>query len=347
MSVMLGVMGETGKGSRRSVRRRPSAAARPPHVPGDHQPVMVAELLQTLTPAPGETAVDATLGGGGTSAALLQHVLPGGRVLALDRDPAAVSQAALRFGAMGEAFHAVVASFSGLQELADEQGIQADVVVMDLGISSIQLDNPERGFSFQSEGPLDMRLDPSDGGPTAADLLADMDEPGLARLLFDFGQERHARAISRAVVERRRVAPVLQTTDLAALCAGAIPRRLWPPHIHPATRTFMALRIAVNNELDELSLGISAAVQILRPGGRLGIISFHSLEDTVAKRSLHNLALTCVCPPQQPICTCAHRATLFLPRRKAIKPTDDEVARNPRARSALLRTAVKLAVEAP
>ena len=347
MTVMLGVMGETGPGSRRNVGRRPVRGAKPTHVPGEHQPVMVSELIQTLAPAPGETAVDATLGGGGTSAALLQHVLPGGRVLALDRDPAAVAQAALRFEGVGTAFQAVVASFSDLEALVDREELRADVVVMDLGISSIQLDDPERGFSFQADGPLDMRLNPVDGGPTAADLLADMDGDGLARLLSEFGQERHARAISRAVVERRRTAPVLRTTELAALCAAAIPRRLWPPHIHPATRTFLALRIAVNNELEELRLGISAAVQILRPGGRLGIISFHSLEDTVAKRSLHNLALNCVCPPQQPICTCAHRATLYLPHRKAIRPTEEEVARNPRARSALLRTAVKLAAPAP
>ncbi|MHB8312621.1 MAG: 16S rRNA (cytosine(1402)-N(4))-methyltransferase RsmH, partial [Candidatus Dormibacteria bacterium] len=180
------------------------------------------------------------------------------------------------------------------------------------------------------------------GGPTAAQIVATYEEDRLAALIAEYGQERHSRAIARAIVDQRRRSAISTTTQLAQLCAQAIPRRLWPPRIHPATRTFLALRIAVNQELDELSLGIAAAIQILRPGGRLGIISFHSLEDTIAKRSLHNLALTCVCPPQQPICTCAHRATLSLPRRRAIKPSEPEVARNPRARSALLRTAVKL-----
>jgi len=298
--------------------------------------------MRVLAPTAGETAVDATLGGGGVSAALLQRVLPGGRVLALDRDPAAIYSATQRFQEAGAAFSARAGRFSDLVAIAAAAGISADIVVMDLGISSTQLDDAERGFSFQQEGLLDMRLDPGSHDPTAADIVARYGEAELADLLFEFGQERHSRAIARAICERRRTVAIRTTTELAALCASAIPRRLWPPRIHPATRTFLALRIAVNQELDELRQGIAAAIHILRPGGRLGIVSFHSLEDTIAKRSLHTLALTCVCPPQQPICTCAHRATLSLLNRRAIKPSEEEVARNPRARSALLRAAVKL-----
>ncbi|MHB1526985.1 MAG: 16S rRNA (cytosine(1402)-N(4))-methyltransferase RsmH [Candidatus Dormibacteria bacterium] len=327
--------------------RRPAPAESSLHLDGVHEPVLLAELLHALAPGPGEIAVDATLGGGGVAASLLQRILPGGRVLALDRDPVAVALAQSRFAAAGGAFTARVGRFSELVAIAAEEAVEADLVVMDLGISSMQLDDPARGFSFQREGPLDMRLDPTSGGMTAADIVATYDLDQLAALIADFGQERHSRAIARAIVDQRRGEAITSTTQLARICAGAIPRRLWPPRIHPATRTFLALRIAVNQELDELSSGIAAAIHILRPGGRLGIISFHSLEDTIAKRSLHNLALVCVCPPQQPICTCAHRATLSLPQRRAIRPSPAEVERNPRARSALLRTAIKLPTPIP
>lgn len=337
---MLEVM-STPRSKDRSRPRRLTAPA------GAHEPVMVAELLEQLRPKPGELVVDATLGGGGTTAALLPRILPGGRVLALDRDPVAVARARDRFASYGSGFSARVASFSELERIAAEEELAADVVVMDLGISSVQLDDPARGFSFQAEGPLDMRMDPGSGGSTAADIVNTFGADELAGLFLELGQERHAKAIARAIVARRRTAPLLTTTELAAVTAQAIPRRLWPPHIHPATRVFLALRIAVNNELHELEAGLLAAVQILRPGGRLGVISFHSLEDTTAKRLLHNLAMNCVCPPPQPICTCAHRASLHLPSRRALRPTAGEIARNPRARSALLRTAVKLAPADP
>lgn len=332
MSVMLATM----KGS--SVSRSRTAVKPSP----DHLPVLVDELLGVLKPQAGEVVVDTTLGGGGVSEAFLQHVLPGGRVLAFDRDPAAVRRAQERFARYGSAFEARVGRFSRLESLLDEAGAVPDVVVMDLGISSLQLDDPRRGFSFQQEGPLDMRMDPTSGGVTAADLLRTLPESDLADLLFQLGDERRSRAIARAVVERRKTAPLTTTTELAELCQSAIPRRLWPPRIHPATRSFLALRIAVNEELDEIREGIAAAIQSLRPGGRFGVISFHSLEDSLAKRLLHVLAQNCVCPPQQPVCTCAHRATISLLNRKVIKPSLEEVAANPRARSARLRAAVKL-----
>jgi 16S rRNA (cytosine1402-N4)-methyltransferase len=339
---MLGVMP-------RAARRLPvrtSASAR--HVAGSHQPVMLAELLEWLAPSPGQVVVDATLGAGGVSAAFLTRILPGGRVLALDRDPSAVSAARRRFAPYGDAFTAVVGRFSELERIAAEHRLQADVVVMDLGISSIQLDDAERGFSFQAEGPLDMRLDPSDrAAQTAADILASYSEADLADLFFELGEERHSRAFARAIVARRQQAPIRTTTDLAQICAQALPRRLWPKRIHPATRVFLALRIAVNDELQELESGIAAATQILRPDGRIGTLSFQPSEHRLTKHSLNVLATDCVCPSQQLVCTCAHRATLSLLTRRSIKPSPEEVERNPRARSAQLRVAVRLPATNP
>ncbi len=337
MSVMLATMGSR-------TRRRADATQM---VRTGHRPVLLTELLQTLAPQPGEVVIDATLGAAGVSEAFLQRVLPGGRVLAFDRDPAAVGRAQERLAGYGSAFEARVGRFSQLAVLLGGTGVRPDVVVMDLGISSLQLDDPARGFSFQQEGPLDMRMDPSSGAPSAADLLATMGESELADLLFRLGDERNSRAIARAVVRRRQAAPLQTTTELAELCQSAIPRRRWPSRIHPATKTFLALRIAVNDELEEIEKGITASVQLLRPGGRIGVISFHSGEDYLAKRSLHVLAQDCVCPPQRPVCTCAHRATLSLLNRKVIKPTEDEIRANPRARSARLRAAVRLPDPSP
>jgi 16S rRNA (cytosine1402-N4)-methyltransferase len=338
---MLGVMPRTA----RRLPIRTAASAR--HVVGSHQPVMLAELLEWLAPSPGQVVVDATLGAGGVSAAFLTRILPGGRVLALDRDPSAVSAARQRFAAYGDAFTAVVARFSEMEQIAAEHQLQADIVVMDLGISSIQLDDPERGFSFQAEGPLDMRLAPSDQTQTAADILASYTEADLADLFFELGEERHSRAIARAIVARRRRAPVRTTTDLAQICAQALPRRLWPKRIHPATRVFLALRVAVNDELQELERGLAAATQILRPDGRIGTLSFQPSEHRLTKHSLNVLATDCVCPSQQLVCTCAHRATLSLLTRRSIKPSSEEVERNPRARSAQLRVAVRLPATNP
>jgi len=336
VSVMLGVMP-------RPVRRsavRASAPAR--HVAGTHQPVMLAELLELLSPSPGQVVVDATLGAGGVSAAFLHRVLPGGRVLALDRDPSAISAAQRRFAAYGDAFTAVLGSFSELERIAARHQIQADIVVMDLGISSLQLDDPQRGFSFQVDGPLDMRMGPSEQTLTAADIVANYSEADLANLFWELGEERQSRPIARAIVARRRQAPIRTTTQLAEICAQAVPRRFWPKRIHPATRVFLALRVAVNDELGELERGLAAATQILRPDGRIGTLSFQPSEHRLTKHSLNVLAKDCVCPSHQMVCTCAHRATLSLVTRRSVKPTPEEVERNPRARSAQLRVAVRL-----
>lgn len=341
MSVMLGAMP-------RAARRAPApAAAISRRLPGSHQPVMLTELLEWLAPSPGQVVVDATLGAGGVSAAFLTRILPGGRVLALDRDPSAVSAARQRFAAYGDAFTAVAGRFSELERVAAEHQLLADIVVMDLGISSIQLDDPARGFSFQKEGPLDMRLAPSEQTQTAADIVASYSEADLADLFFELGEERHSRAIARAITARRRQKPIRTTTDLAQICAQALPRRLWPKRIHPATRVFLALRVAVNDELRELERGLVAATQILRPDGRIGTLSFQPSEHRLTKHSLNVLATDCVCPSQQLVCTCAHRATLSLLTRRSIKPSPEEVERNPRARSAQLRVAVRLPAASP
>jgi 16S rRNA (cytosine1402-N4)-methyltransferase len=341
MSVMLGAM------SRSTSRPAPRAAARSRHVAGTHDPVMLGELLELLAPRPGQVVVDATLGAGGVSEAFLQRVLPGGRVLALDRDPSAVGAARLRLAGHGDSFTAVVGRFSELEQIAAQHQLRADIVIMDLGISSLQLDDPARGFSFQQDGPLDMRMSLLEQTLTAADIIAGYSETELADLFWELGEERQSRPIARAVVRRRQLDPVRTTVELAEICAGAVPRRFWPKRIHPATRVFLALRIAVNNELEELSRGITASTQILRPDGRIGTLSFQPSEHRLTKRSLNVLATNCLCPSQQMVCTCAHRATLSLLTRRSVKPSAEEVQRNPRARSAQLRVAVKLLSTGP
>ena len=287
--------------------------------------------------------MDGTLGGGGVTAALVERVLPGGRVIAIDRDPAAVARGRERFADHGDAVTVVHGDFADISPILREAGVDAvDLVTLDLGVSSLQLDAPGRGFSFRFDGPLDMRMDTSSGDPTAADLVNTWPEADLQRLIRDFGEERFARGVAAAIVRERAKQPITTTAQLRELVERAIPRRYWPRRIHPATRTFQALRIEVNHELDSLERGLQAAITELRPGGRLGVIAFHSLEDILVKNALHVAAQNCVCPPQQPICTCAHRASLFLLTRKAIKADPAEIAANPRARSARLRVAEKL-----
>jgi len=308
----------------------------------DHRPVLLHQLIESLQPSPGQVAVDGTAGAGGVSAALAERVLPGGRVIGVDRDRSALDVAHQRLAQYGESVRLVHGNFADLERIVASQGVsQVDIVVLDLGISSLQLDDPGRGFSFRNDGPLDMRMD-SETGATAADLVNSETADELALLLRDYGEERFARGIAAAIVRERGSAPITSTARLRGIVEDAVPRRFWPKRIHPATRTFQALRIAVNNELDDLEQGLQAAIRILRPGGRLGVISFHSLEDTIVKNTLHVAAQNCVCPPQQPYCTCAHRATLFVLTRKVIRPEAAELAVNPRARSARLRVAEKL-----
>ncbi|HZU75896.1 MAG TPA: 16S rRNA (cytosine(1402)-N(4))-methyltransferase RsmH [Dehalococcoidia bacterium] len=306
-----------------------------------HRPVLLHPLIQHLQPQAGQTVVDGTLGGGGVTAALADRVRPGGRVIAIDRDPDAVAAAARRFAA-DSVITVRHGDFAELDHIARDAGAGlVGAVALDLGVSSMQIDTASRGFSFMLEGPLDMRMDPSDP-ETAAAIVNSWDEHELATLLRDLGGERFSRSIARAIVRRRERGDIITTGELRRVVEAAVPRRAWPARIHPATKTFQALRIAVNRELERLEQGLQAAIRILRPGGRLGVISFHSLEDTLVKNTLHVAAQTCTCPPQQSHCTCAHRATLSIITRKVIRPDAAELAANPRARSARLRVAEKL-----
>jgi 16S rRNA (cytosine1402-N4)-methyltransferase len=241
--------------------------------------------------------------------------------------------------AFGPAAVAVQGRFSDLGALAAEAGFPAaDLVLFDFGISSVQLDAPERGFSFRAEGPLDMRMD-TNAMVTAANIVNEYDVAEIERILREYGEERWARRIAQFIVARR---PLRTTRDLAQAVEAAIPRKAWPRDINVATRTFQGVRIAVNDELDEIEAGLRAALSILNPGGRMATISFHSLEDRLVKSFLNVESKDCICPPQQPVCTCGHRATLRLVTRRPLRPSAAEVAANPRARSARLRVAEKL-----
>ena len=265
--------------------------------------------------------------------------MPGGRLLGIDRDPAAVESARESLQPFGDAAVVVHARFSELDEIALARGFMpADLILFDFGLSSTQIDDPDRGFSFRAGGPLDMRMDQG-SALTAADVVNEGDEGELERILRDYGQERWARRIAQFIVARR---PLRTTRDLAEAVEAAIPRRAWPRDIHVATRTFQAIRIAVNDELGEIEAGLRAALSTLKPGGRMATISFHSLEDRLVKSFFNVESKDCICPPQQPVCTCGHRATLRIVTRHPVRPSDEEVAANPRARSARLRVAEKL-----
>ena len=316
---------------------------------GGHVSVLLDESIAGLLPRSGGRYVDGTFGGGGHSRALLAASVPDGHVIAIDADPAAVARgSAIRAeleaatpGA-GDRLTVVHGNFREMDGLLARHGIDAvDGVLLDLGLSSFQLDGAERGFAFRLDGPLDMRFDPSQG-VSAADLVNSLDATGLADVIYRFGEEHRSRRIAGAIVARRAEAPFTTTADLAAVVQRAAGGRRG--ETHPATKTFQALRIAVNGELDALTEGLLAARRLLRPGGRLAVISFHSLEDRIVKRFIADSAATCVCPPHQPVCTCGTVPSL----RKvggAIKAPADEVAANPRSRSAILRIAERLDVE--
>jgi len=300
-----------------------------------HIPVLLDEVLTGLNPQPGQRFIDGTVGAGGHTEAILKATAPDGQVLAMDADPAALDIARQRLAPYGDRVRLVHANFAQLATLAhDHHFVPVHGVLLDLGLSSIQLSAGERGFSFQSEGPLDMRYDP--GGPTtAADLVNNLSQEELADLLYRFGEERRSRAIARAIVAAR---PLHTTRQLAEVVARAVGGRRGA-RIHPATRTFQALRIAVNDELEALSRALPAAVTLLAPAGRLAVISFHSLEDRIVKDFFRRESRDCICPPEQPTCTCGHRATLRIITQKPIRASAREIAANPRARSAKLRVA--------
>jgi 16S rRNA (cytosine1402-N4)-methyltransferase len=302
-----------------------------------HVPVLLQETIEMLQPRPGGRYIDGTLGAGGHAAAILQASMPDGRLLAFDRDPEAIEFAQRRLGDLAARAVFVNASFAAVGELAPAYGFApADGILLDLGLSSRQLADPGRGFSFLQEGPLDMRFDPAQP-VTAADLVNELPEAELADIFWRYGEERHSRKVARAIIANR---PVTTTTQLAQLVADHSGRRTG--RIHPATRIFQALRIAVNEELAALESVLPAAVDLLGGGGRLAVISFHSLEDRIVKLFMRDQSRDCVCPPKQPVCTCAVTPRLRLLARKAVKASEAEIARNPRSRSARLRGAEKL-----
>ena len=308
-------------------------------VPEGHRPVLLEEAVEALAVRPDGTYVDATFGRGGHSGRILQRLGPRGRLIALDRDPQAAAEAHRRFGADGR-FHFERCSFDMLQQVIDRLSVtgKLDGVLLDLGVSSPQLDDPDRGFSFQTDGPLDMRMDP-DSGESAAAWLAHAPEAEIAQVLKEYGEERFARRIARRIVETRRETPIERTGQLAEIVAAAVPFR--ERHKHPATRTFQAIRIRVNDELESLRRCLAQLPALLAPGGRLAVISFHSLEDRLVKRFMREQAEGERLPRGLPVREGRRGQTLRLVGR-AVRPGEAEVKANPRARSAVLRVAERL-----
>lgn len=306
------------------------------HGSSEHVPVLYNEVLDRIQPRPGGRYIDATLGAAGHAAGILTASGPDGELLGLDADPDAISFAGQVLGSFGDRVVLQVANFRHLREVALALGFgQVDGILMDLGLSSRQLADAERGFSFNQDGPLDMRMNRSQR-ETAADLINALSEAELAELLWRYGEERHARRIARVIVSSR---PVSTTGQLADLVARTVGRR---EKIHPATRTFQALRIAVNDELEALNQALRQARDLLRPQGRLAVIAFHSLEDRLVKRFYQQESRDCLCPPEIPVCICEHRATLKVLTPRPVRPSAEEIARNPRSRSARLRLAERL-----
>ena len=305
-----------------------------------HESVLSQESIELLSPREGAAAIDCTLGAGGHTRLLLERVGGTGRVLAIDRDAAAIERARRALSGSAPGLTLVQGDFADVADIASQAGVApADAILFDLGISSDQLDDPERGFSFRRVGPLDMRMD-AGADVNAEELVNTLPERELAGTIRTFGEERWAARIAAFVVRRR---PLQTTADLRQAVEAAIPRAAWPRDIHPATRTFQAIRMRVNDELGSLRRGLEGAVQVLAPGGRIAVISFHSLEDGTVKRFFQQEARGCVCSPDQPVCTCGHVATLRIVTRRPLRPTPQEVAANPRSRSARLRAAERLA----
>jgi 16S rRNA (cytosine1402-N4)-methyltransferase len=279
------------------------------------------------------------VGQAGHARQILERITPGGRLLGIDRDPNAVEAAREALAQYGPAVVIVHGRFSELGSISAQTGFDgADLVLFDFGLSSNQIDDPERGFSFRGEGPLDMRMDRA-APVTAATIANEADVREIERIIREFGEERWARRVAQFIVARR---PLRTTRDLAEAVEAAIPRAAWPRDINVSTRTFQGLRIAVNNELGEIEAGLRAALTTLKPGGRMATISFHSLEDRLVKSFFNVESKDCICPPQQPVCTCGHRATLRIVTRRPVRPSEGEVAANPRARSSRLRVAEKI-----
>ncbi|MDQ2677038.1 MAG: 16S rRNA (cytosine(1402)-N(4))-methyltransferase RsmH [Actinomycetota bacterium] len=307
-------------------------------MPTEHVPVLASELVTLCAPQPGELVVDCTFGGGGHALLMADRIGPTGRLIAIDRDPAARDRFDALAPDLGCEARFVLGDFADALAAVAREGLVADVVYMDFGVSSMQLDAWERGFSYSYDAPLDMRMDPTQG-LSARDVVNDWPQDRLAAAIKEYGEERHARAIAREIVARR---PLETTAELVEAIRDAVPAAYRFGRGHPAKRTFQAIRIAVNGELDAIDRALPAAWAVLRVGGRMGAISFHSLEDRRVKRFFAGLAKGCVCPPELPVCVCGHEPEAELVTRRAVSPSEAETEANPRSRSAHLRVAAKL-----
>jgi len=304
-----------------------------------HIPVLLDEVVTGLLARPGGHFVDCTVGLGGHSAAILREISPSGKLLGIDADPDAIKRSRDTLSNYGETVTLVNDNFTNLEAICERYRFHpVDGILFDLGVSSLQLDTAERGFSFHLDAPLDMRFNPEQG-LAASDIVNRFSEQELAKLIERYGEERHSRRIARYIAQNR---PITTTGELAQLVQQASIASSRRSKIHPATRTFMALRIAVNSELQNLELALKQTTNLLRPGGRLAVISYHSLEDRIVKQFMRYAASSCVCPPETIICRCGHVPTLKLISRKVIKPTTLEIESNPRSRSARLRIAERL-----
>ena len=307
-----------------------------------HEPVMPVEVIRLLDIRPDGIYLDGTLGGGGHSELILKMLGADGRLIGIDRDSEALAATTSRLAKSGNCFTALQGSFADMKEILAEAGVDGiDGLLLDLGVSSHQLDSPERGFSFRNDGPLDMRMD-QNSGDSAADLINSLSVHELERVIKEYGEERWARKIAQRIVEARNEAPVETTLQLASIVERTIPRKFQEDRIHPATRTFQALRILVNEELGQVSRGVKAGIELLRPGGRLVVISFHSLEDRIVKHELREASSGCRCPRQFPQCVCGFKPQLHLLGNRPLVASAEEIQRNPRSRSAKLRAAEKL-----
>jgi 16S rRNA (cytosine1402-N4)-methyltransferase len=306
----------------------------------DHVPVLADEVRRLLDVKPGETVIDATFGAGGHAALLAADLRGKGKFIAVDRDPTVKPYFQSFRRRAGVPARFLSGDYADVFERLADNDVRADAILFDLGVSSMQLDRPERGFSYASDAPLDMRMDPS-AEHSARDLVNEASERELTDIFRGYGEERYARQIARAIVRRRKQAPFERTGELVETIRGAIPTPARFGDGHPARRVFQALRIAVNDELASLEAALPAALDTLNPGGRLAVISFHSLEDRIVKRFLRREERGCTCPPELPVCVCGREPSLRALNRKAIRPSREEVATNPRAGSARLRAAVK------
>jgi 16S rRNA (cytosine1402-N4)-methyltransferase len=306
----------------------------------DHVPVLAEEVRRLLDVRPGETVIDATFGAGGHAALLAADLQREGKYIAVDRDPSVRPYFESFRRRAGVQTRFLRGDFADVFERLADNGLRADAILFDLGVSSMQLDRPERGFSYASDAPLDMRMDPS-AEHSARDLVNEAGERELTDIFRGYGEERYARQIARAIVRRRKEHRFERTGELVETIKGAIPTPARFGDGHPARRVFQALRIAVNDELHGLEAALPAALEVLRPGGRIAVISFHSLEDRIVKRFFRREERGCTCPPEFPVCVCGREPSLRVLTKKAIRPTAEETAANPRAGSARLRAAVK------